>query len=97
MARLLAYVTGMVNHELLLQVEILPPRTGFSGRMRQLGCGAPMRAVHLGGDRQEAGAESTVESIPRRQTGDHPRLVRETGGAEVRWLQVSLVPGPAKD
>jgi hypothetical protein len=37
--RLLAYVTGSVNQELLLQNEYLAAETLFSGRSCQKGCG----------------------------------------------------------
>jgi hypothetical protein len=40
-ARVLAYVTGLVNQE-LLQVEYLAPRIEFCGRTRQRGCASQM-------------------------------------------------------
>src|SRR6187399_2612637 len=44
-ARLLAYVTGLVNQELLLQVEYLVAENESSGRTRQFGCAWPTRSV----------------------------------------------------
>jgi hypothetical protein len=42
-ARLLAYVTGLINQELLLKNEYLARRIGFCGHARQLRCGYPIR------------------------------------------------------
>jgi len=47
-ARLLAYVTGLINQELLLQVEYLAAENRFSGCMLQLGCGARMNSAPRG-------------------------------------------------
>ena len=64
-ARLLAYVTGLVNQELLLQVEYLSRRTGSSGHMRQLCCGSPMRSgshwLRSAGDWGEKGLAKVAE------------------------------------
>jgi putative transposase len=83
-ARLLAYVTGMVNQELLLQVEYL------AAENRILRAHAPARLrlsneerSTLGEIRKRLGRKALAKVSPRRQTGYHPRLVRETGGAEV--------------
>ena len=97
-ARLLAYVTGLVNQELLLQVEYLVAEN------RILRAHAPAR-LRLSNEQRSTlaeigkrlGRKGLAKSRPDRQTRDDPQLVQETGSAEVRWLEVSLIPGPAED
>ena len=92
-ARLLAYVTGLVNQELLLQVEYLVAEN------RILRAHAPVR-LRLSNEERSTLAEigrrlgrKGLEKVALgRQTRDYPQLVPQTRGAEVRWLEVSLVP-----
>src|SRR4030095_2774255 len=97
-ARLVAYVTGLVNQELLLQVEYLAAenrilRAHAPARLRAFG----RRALHACRDRQTAWPKGSGESSPGGKTRDHPRLVSSAGGAELRWLEAPLLPGSAED
>ena len=96
-ARLLAYVTGPVNQELLLQVEYLVAEN------RILRTHAPAR-LRLSNEQRSTLAEigkrlgrkglAKVALIAKPET---IKLVQETGSTEVRWFEVSLIPGPAED
>jgi hypothetical protein len=97
-ARLLAYVTGMVNQELLLQVEYL------AAENRILRAHAPARLrlsnqerTTLAEIRKGLKAEGSGESSRGGKTRDDSWLVREAGGAEVRWFEAPLVSRSAED
>ena len=91
-ARLLAYVTGLVNQELLLQNEYLAAenrilRAHLPSRLRL----STSRAGDAGGDRKEVGTESPGKGGLRCEAGHDSRLVPEIGGTEVRWLEAPFV------
>ena len=46
-ARLLAYVIGLVNQDLLLHIEYLAAENRILGHTTQPGCGSPMENVPL--------------------------------------------------
>jgi hypothetical protein len=75
-ARLLAFVTGLVNQELLLQNEFLAAenrilRAHLPTRLRLSNGGE----VHTGGDRQTARAEGAERGCSYCETGHHPGMV----------------------
>src|SRR5712671_5589957 len=95
-ARLLAYVTGLVNQQLLLQNEYL------AAENRILRAHLPTRL------RPSDSQKSTLAEIGKRlgrkaleqvrlcgQTGHDTCLVPQTHRPEVRWFQPTLVSGPA--
>ena len=93
-ARLLAYVTGLVNQELLLQVEYLAAenrilKAHLPGRLR-LSNAERSTLAEIG---RRLGRKRAGKSRPCRKTGHDPRLVAPAGRTEVRWLQVSFLPG----
>ena len=97
-ARLLAYVTGLVNQDLLLQVEYL------AAENRILRAHAPTRLRLANEERatlaeigKRLGWKGLAKVALVAKPGNHPRLVQEAGGAQVRWLEVSLVSGAAED
>src|SRR4051794_34500173 len=97
-ARLLAYVTGLVNDELLLQIEYLAAenrilRTHTSGRLRL----SDSERSTLGPDREATRQKGSGEGCPGRKAGDDSRLVAEVGRGEVRRLEAPDVPGAATD
>ena len=76
LARLLAYVTGLVNQELLLQVEYLAAenrivRAQAPVRLRLSDC----RTRHSGRDWEATRAKGARESRASRETGDDSRLI----------------------
>src|SRR5215831_4020629 len=78
-ARLLAFVTGLVNQELLLCNEYL------AAENRVLRAHLPSR---LRGTQSPAGYRAHC------QAGHHPRLVSTLGGPEVRWILGSCLSRP---
>lgn len=48
LARLVAYLTGLVNQELLLQAEYLAAENRIRGRTLRRGCGSQMPKRHSG-------------------------------------------------
>ena len=66
--------------------------------MRQLGCGSPMRNAST---LAEIGKRLGRKGLAKVALVAKPETIlgwfAETGGAEVRWLEASLVPGPAED
>ena len=82
-ARLLAYVTGLVNQELLLQVEYLAAenrilRAHTPARLRL----SDAERATLARDRQATWAKGAGESRPGRKAGDDSQLVAEAGRAK---------------
>src|SRR6516164_1802150 len=90
-ARLLAYVTGLVNQELLLQNEYLAAENRILRSHLPTPQSVKCGARHLGGDRKESGTQSARAGGLYCQTGHHPGLVPPTGGRQVRWVQGSDV------
>src|SRR6516165_9665138 len=86
--RLLAYVTGLVNQELLLQNEYL------AAENRVLRGHLPARLrlsdpeIHVGRNRQATRAQGSGPSRLRSQTRYHSGLVSQADYPQVRWLQV---------
>src|SRR5215831_3282157 len=91
-ARLLSFVTGLVNQELLLRNEYLTAEN----RILRAHLPAPAPAVgggaiHSGRGGQATRSQSSAGCRARCQTGYPSRLVSTTGGAEVRWLPLSCL------
>src|SRR5258706_16087959 len=94
-ARLLAYVTGLVNQELLLHNEYL------AAENRILRAHLPAR-LHLSDPERctladigkRTRTQSSGEGSPRGQTRHHPRLVPKVDRPEVRRIQTPFVSRP---
>src|SRR5215470_11528865 len=96
-ARLLVYVTGQVNQELLLQNEYLAAenrvlRGHLPARLR---LSDPERRTLA--DRQATRAQSSGESGRRGQTRHHPGLVPGAHRPQVRWFPMSYPSWPTPD
>ncbi|HYO81021.1 MAG TPA: hypothetical protein VES20_06450 [Bryobacteraceae bacterium] len=71
MARLLGYVTGLVNQELLLQVEYLAAENRIlRGASANPGAAVERGSRHYGGIREKAWAESPGENRPGGEARD---------------------------
>jgi len=88
LARLLAYVTGLVNQELLLQVEYL------AAENRILRIHAPARLRLSDAERgtlaeigKRLGRKGLAKVAQVAERGNDSRLVAQAGGAEVRWFE----------
>ena len=91
--RLLAYVTGLVNQELLLQNEYL------AAENRILRAHLPARLRLLDAERstlaeigKRLGRNALAAGGPCGQARHHPGLVPKADRPQVRWLQTSLLP-----
>ena len=93
-ARLLAYVTGLVNQELLLQVEYLVAENQI------LEAHAPAR-LRLSNEQRftlaEIGKRLGRKGLAKVAEVAKPDTIPQTGRAEVRWLETPLLSGPAED
>src|SRR3954451_8600475 len=92
-ARPLAYVTGMVNQQLLLQNEYLIAenrilRLHLPARVRLTD---PQRAT-LAAIGKRLGGQAGARGIGG-ETGDHPGVVSQADRPEVRWFQTPCLPG----
>src|SRR3989442_4672443 len=97
-ARLLAFVTGLVNQELLLQNEYL----AAENRILRAHLAVPTPAlrsgaVHTGRDRKTTWAQKTEAGGLHGQVGHHPGLVSAADCPQVRWFQMPRVPWPTPD
>src|SRR5882724_10797349 len=93
--RLLAYVTGSINQELLLRNEYLVAenhilKSQIKGRLRL----SDGERVDLGRDCQASGAESPTGNRLHRQTGYDPRLVSQARRSEIRRLEETQIGRP---
>jgi hypothetical protein len=80
-ARLLAYVTGLVNQELLLQNEYLAAENRILKARLQPGWRlSDGERGHTGGNRQAFRTQRPAASRTSRQTRYYSRLVSATGG-----------------
>ena len=91
MVRLLAYVTGSVNQELLLQNEYLAAenrilRAKLPARLR---LSDPERAT-LAEIGKRVGRRRSGDCL-RRQAGHNPGLVSQARCEEVRWFKTSTI------
>src|ERR1035438_7728762 len=96
--RLLAYVTGSVNQELLLRNEYLAAenrilRAKLASRLRLFQSGAN----HTGRDRKTSGTQSAPRSRLRCQSRYDLGVVSEARRPEVRWLPTPAESGPPCD
>src|SRR5215471_3550368 len=91
-ARLLAFVTGLVNQELLLHEYLAAENRILRAHLPAATVG--WGAVHLGRDRETTGTQSPEGYRARCQVGHHPRLVSTHGGPQVRWVAASCLSRP---
>src|SRR4051794_31269564 len=94
-ARLLAYVTGLVNQELLLHNEYLAAENRILRGLALTIAPVQSRAGDAGGDRKETGTQGPGTCGMRCEAGRDSRVVPEIGGTEVRWLEAPFVPRAA--
>src|SRR5882762_6249724 len=97
-ARLLAFVTGLVNQELLLQNEYLAagephPESTPAVQTPALRSGA----VHTGRDRKTTWAQKTEAGGLHSQAGHHPGVVSAADCPQVRWFQTPRLSWPTPD
>jgi hypothetical protein len=94
--RLLAYMTGSVNQELLVRNEYIASRreSNFEGEIAVASAAFQPRTGHPGRDRKAPGAQSAPRSCLRRETRHDPGLVSKVDRREVRRLQTPAVSGP---
>ena len=95
-ARLLAYVTGMVNQQLLLQNEYLIAENGFydpilPGRVPLTNS----QRTTLAEIAKRFGPPSAGTGCLGGKTGNDPGVVPQTHCAEIQWSQTSQLPGTA--
>ena len=100
-ARLLAYVTRLVNQEVLLQVEYLAAenrilRAHAPARLR-LSDAERATLAEIGKRLGRKGLAKVAKVAQVARAGDDSRLVAEAGGAEVRWFNASALSGAAED
>src|SRR5947209_8270165 len=96
LARLLAYVSGMVNQQLLLQNEYLIAenrilRSHLPARVRL----SDLQRATLAQIAQTYGTSSARRSCLHSQTGNHLGLVSQADRPEVRRFQTPPLPGTA--
>src|SRR5262245_33043755 len=95
-ARLLAYVTGLVNQRLLLQCEYLVAenrilRSHLPGNVR-LADSERRTLAEIG---KRLGRKAPLRGRVCRPARDHSRLVPSSDRPQVRRIQPSFLPGPA--
>jgi hypothetical protein len=93
-ARMLAYVTGKVNQELLLRNEYLAAenhilKAQIKGRLLL----SEAEKSHIGRDRPPAGTEGFGGSGVHRSTRYDSGLVSEAYRKQIRWIEVSPASG----
>ena len=93
-ARMLAYITGTVDQELLLRIEYLAAenqilRAQIKGRLLL----SDAEKATLAGNRPPAGPESSGRSSRCREARHAPGLVPQAHCQQVRRIEVSLNPG----
>ena len=88
-ARLLAYITGLVNQQLLLQNEYLVAENRIlrSHLPDRFGLTDPQRST-LAEIAKRLGRKALAEVAIRRQTGNHSGLVPPTHCPEVRRIKI---------
>src|SRR5450756_1343626 len=97
-ARILAYITGTVDHELLLRNEYLAAETWIlrgpiEGAAEVLG----RRASEARRDWPSTGSQGTRRGGDCRPAGHHLGMVPKVRRPQVRWLAETANPGPATD
>ena len=96
-ARLLAYVTGMVNQQLLLQNEYLIAENRILRSHLPARVPLTKRATSdTGGNCQADGAAGARTSRFSGQIGNHFGLVSQTDCSQVRWFQRPSLAGTAR-
>ena len=94
-ARILAYITGTVDQELLLRNEYLAAenqilRGPVEGAAEALG----RRASEARRDWSSTGPQGSRRGGDCRSAGHHPGMVPKARRAQVRWLEGTSKPGP---
>ena len=97
-ARILAFVTGVVDQELLARNEYLAAenrilKAKLKGRLQPLG----RRASHARRDRSSIGPPGSRRGGQCGPAGDHPGLVPQARGPHIRWLEGPSKPRQASD
>ena len=97
-ARILAYVTGTVDQELLARNEYLAAenrilRAQLKGRLKL----SDAERATLGEIGHRLGRKALGRGRNCGQAGHHPGLVPQAGRPQVRWLEGSSRPGPTAD
>ena len=92
-ARVLAYITGTVDQELLLRNEYLAAenrilRSQLKGRLL---LSDPQRAT-LGEIGHRLGHQALAEAANAKETRDHPEVVPAPSRPQVRWIQAATLP-----
>src|SRR5215471_21769088 len=90
--RLLAYVTGLVNQELLAQNEYLSAESDFTCAAASAFALIRSGEIHLGRNRQANWAQGSGPGGLRGQAGHDFGLVPETDCPEVRRLETPSLP-----
>src|SRR6516164_1681001 len=95
-ARLLAYVTGLVNQELLLQNEYVAAENRILKARLQPGWRLfDSERATLAEIGRRLRTQRTAASRAHRQTRYHSRLVSATGGEKIRRPQTAPITRPA--
>src|SRR6478672_10842347 len=97
-ARILAFVTGMVDQELLARIEYLAAenhilKAPVEGAAEALG----RRASHARRDRSSIGPQGSRRGGQCRPAGHHLGLVPQPRGLQIRRLEGASRSGPASD
>ena len=97
-ARILAFITGTVDQELLLRNEYLAAenrilRGQLNGRLKL----SDAERAKLGEIGHLAGPQGPWRGGNRRPAGYHLGLVPKAHRSQVRWLEGTSNPGPAAD
>jgi hypothetical protein len=97
-ARILAYVTGTVDQELLARIEYLAAenrilKVQLKGRLK-LSDAERATLAEIGPSIGPQGSRRGCDCGPARH---NPGLVPQAGRPQIRWLQGASKPGPAAD
>src|SRR5260221_12937052 len=97
-ARILAFVTGMLDQELLARIEYLAAenhilKARVEGAAEALG----RRASHARRDRSSIGPQGSRRGGQCRPAGHHPGLVPQPRCPQIRWLESSSKLRQASD
>ena len=97
-ARILAFVTGKVDQELLARNEYLAAenrilKAQLKGRLKL----SDAERATLGEIGHRLGRKVLAEVANCRPAGHHPGLVPQAGGPQIRWLEGPSKPGQASD
>ena len=97
-ARILAFVTGTVDQELLARIEYLAAenrilKAQMKGRMKL----SDAERARLGEIGHRLGRKVLGEVANVAQPGHHPGLVPQARRPQIRWLEGPTKPWPASD